>query len=207
MSWGGGGGMFGAGGGGMFGGGNANRANANSGLPFAGIPSEFREFVATLAESEEDDTRPVATFTQHAEDRRPLNLRRMFAPHWKVMLVAPVLVVIEAVTLQAGPILVQIGIDHGIRDQNATVIVAVGIAPVLAVVATIAAARGRLRTTGRVSAEVMHGARVRLFAHLQRLSLDYTGEKAGVIMSRMTSDIENLQQLTQEGSSSSRCKA
>ena len=77
---------------------------------------------------------------------------------------------------------------------------AVGIAPVLAVVATIAAARGRLRTTGRVSAEVMHGARVRLFAHLQRLSLDfYTGEKAGVIMSRMTSDIENLQQLTQEG--------
>jgi ATP-binding cassette subfamily B protein len=200
MSWGGGGGMFGAGGGGMFGGGNANRANANSGLPFAGIPSEFREFVATLAESEEDDTRPVATFTQHAEDRRPLNLRRMFAPHWKVVLVASVLVVIEAVTLQAGPILVQIGIDHGIRDQNATVIVAVGIASVLAVVATIAAARGRLRTTGRVSAEVMHGARVRLFAHLQRLSLDfYTGEKAGVIMSRMTSDIENLQQLTQEG--------
>ena len=201
MSWGGGGGMFGAGGGGgMFGGGNANRANANSGLPFAGIPSEFRQFVATLAESEEDDTRPVATFTQHAKDRRPLNLRRMFAPHWKVVLVASVLVVIEAVTLQAGPILVQIGIDHGIRDQNATVIVAVGIASVLAVVATIAAARGRLRTTGRVSAEVMHGARVRLFAHLQRLSLDfYTGEKAGVIMSRMTSDIENLQQLTQEG--------
>ena len=179
MSWGGGGGMFGAGGGGgMFGGGNANCANATSGLPFAGIPSEFREFVATLAESEEDDTRPVATFTQHAEDRRPLNLRRMFAPHWKVA-VAPVLVVIEAVTFQAGPILVQIGIDHGIWDQNATVIVAVGIAPVLAVVATIAAARGRLRTTGRVSAEVMHGARVRLFAHLQRLSLDfYTGEKA-----------------------------
>src|SRR5262245_53700225 len=201
MSWGGGGGMFGAGGGGgMFGGGNSNRANANSGLPFGGIPNEFRDFVATLAESEEDDTRPLATFTQHAEDRRPLNLRRMFAPHWKVVLVASVLVVIEAVTLQAGPILVQIGIDHGIRNQNATVIVAVGIASVLAVVATIAAARGRLRTTGRVSAEVMHGARVRLFAHLQRLSLDfYTGEKAGVIMSRMTSDIENLQQLTQEG--------
>jgi ATP-binding cassette subfamily B protein len=200
MSWGGG-GMFGAGaGGGMFGGGNANRTNASSGLPFAGIPCEFRDFVASLADSEEDDARPVATFTQQASDRRPLNLRRMFAPHWKIVLVAAVLVVIEAVTLQAGPILVQIGIDHGIRDENGAVIVAVGIASVLAVVATIGAARGRLRTTGRVSAEVMHGARVRLFAHLQRLSLDfYTGEKAGVIMSRMTSDVENLQQLTQEG--------
>jgi hypothetical protein len=61
--------------------------------------------------------------------------------------------------------------------------VAVGIASVLAVVITIVAARARLRTTGQVSAEVMHTARVRLFAHLQRLSLDfYTGEKAGVIM-------------------------
>jgi len=201
VSWGGG-GMFGGGGagGGMFGGGNANRTNAGSGLPFAGIPSEFRDFVASLAETEEDDTSPLARFTPRTQDRRPLTLRRMFAPHWKVVFVAAVLVVIEAVTLQAGPILVQIGIDHGIRNQNGAVIVAVGIASVLAVVATILAARGRLRTTGRVSAEVMHTARVRLFAQLQRLSLDfYTGEKAGVIMSRMTSDIENLQQLTQEG--------
>jgi ATP-binding cassette subfamily B protein len=39
-----------------------------------------------------------------------------------------------------------------------------------------------------------------VFAHLQRLSLDYyTDEKAGVIMTRMTSDIEALQQLLQEG--------
>ncbi|HEY3669545.1 MAG TPA: ABC transporter ATP-binding protein, partial [Acidimicrobiia bacterium] len=38
------------------------------------------------------------------------------------------------------------------------------------------------------------------FAHLQRLSLDYyTDEKAGVIMTRMTSDIESLQQLLQDG--------
>ena len=39
-----------------------------------------------------------------------------------------------------------------------------------------------------------------MFAHLQRLSLDYyTDEKAGVIMTRMTSDIESLQQLLQDG--------
>ena len=38
------------------------------------------------------------------------------------------------------------------------------------------------------------------FRHLQRLSLDFfTEEKAGVVMSRMTSDIENLQQLLQDG--------
>ena len=46
----------------------------------------------------------------------------------------------------------------------------------------------------------MFELRVRVFAHLQRLSLDYyTEEKAGVIMTRMTSDIESLQQLLQDG--------
>jgi len=46
----------------------------------------------------------------------------------------------------------------------------------------------------------MNDLRVKVFAHIQRMSLDYfTDEKAGVIMTRMTSDIENLQQLLQDG--------
>ena len=46
----------------------------------------------------------------------------------------------------------------------------------------------------------MNDLRVTVFRHLQRLSLDFfTEEKAGVVMSRMTSDIENLQQLLQDG--------
>ena len=46
----------------------------------------------------------------------------------------------------------------------------------------------------------MNDLRVKVFSHLQRLSLDFfTEEKAGVIMTRMTSDIENLQQLLQDG--------
>ena len=46
----------------------------------------------------------------------------------------------------------------------------------------------------------MNDLRQKVFTHLQRLSLDFfTTEKAGVLMSRMTSDIENLQQLLQDG--------
>ncbi len=46
----------------------------------------------------------------------------------------------------------------------------------------------------------MNDLRVRVYAQIQRLSLDYfTDEKAGVIMTRMTSDIEALQQLLQDG--------
>ena len=57
-----------------------------------------------------------------------------------------------------------------------------------------------MQVTGRLAAWVMNDLRVKVFAHLQRLSLDFfTDEKAGVIMTRMTSDIENLQQLLQDG--------
>ena len=46
----------------------------------------------------------------------------------------------------------------------------------------------------------MYELRVRVFAHFQRLSLDfYTDEKAGRLMTRMTSDIEALATLFQDG--------
>ena len=39
-----------------------------------------------------------------------------------------------------------------------------------------------------------------MFSHLQRLSIDFfTDEKAGRVMTRMTSDIEALSQLFQDG--------
>ena len=65
---------------------------------------------------------------------------------------------------------------------------------------TALAQRSQARVTGRLAARVMNDLRVKVFTHLQRLGLDfYTEEKAGVIMTRMTSDIENLQQLLQDG--------
>src|SRR2546421_12943079 len=58
----------------------------------------------------------------------------------------------------------------------------------------------RMALSGRLSAWISNDLRLRVFGHLQRLSLDfYTGTKAGVVMTRMTSDIEALQQLFQDG--------
>ena len=48
--------------------------------------------------------------------------------------------------------------------------------------------------------QVQFGLRRRLFAHLQELSMSYYDKtKLGRIISRMTSDIESLTQLFQEG--------
>ena len=70
----------------------------------------------------------------------------------------------------------------------------------MSVAVTAVAQRWQVQVTGRLAAGVMNDLRVKVFTHLQRLSLDFfTDEKAGVIMTRMTSDIENLQQLLQDG--------
>src|SRR4029079_13443798 len=97
------------------------------------------------------------------------------------------LVVVETICLQAGPALTQRGIDKGIYPvKDMTVIVEMATLYVLCVFATAAAWGGRVTLSGRVSARVMHDLRIRIFTHLQRMSLDYyTDEKAGVIMTRM----------------------
>ena len=56
------------------------------------------------------------------------------------------------------------------------------------------------RVMGRVSERMLHALRVKVFAHLQRLGVDYyEHEMAGRIMTRMTTDIDALSQLLQNG--------
>ncbi|MBW8826943.1 MAG: ABC transporter ATP-binding protein [Acidobacteria bacterium] len=192
---------MGGGGGGMFGGGaNSHQANAAAGLPFAGIPQELQDGVERLLATEPEHPASTATFSHTMPDRRPLNLRRLMARHKSLLSATAVLVAIEAITLQLGPELTRRGIDRGIFHKDWGEIRVVGILFFFAVIATGLAGAGRIRSTGKIAANMMYDLRLQVFAQLQRLSLDYyTDEKAGVIMTRMSSDIENLQQLLQDG--------
>src|SRR6185312_7082595 len=179
--------------------------NPGNGLPFAGIPSEMRKGVERLLESEPDldgDARwetQESSFT-HRMSESGVSLRRMLRPHKRMLTLSALFIVIEAVCVQAGPFLSQMGIDDGITPHDWTALAIIGTVAILAVVVSAVASGLRVGTTGRFASRVMFELRVRTFAHLQRLSLDYyTEEKAGVIMTRMTSDIESLQQLLQDG--------
>ena len=201
--WGGG---FGGGGLGGMGGGIGRRGGAGAatqgGAPFAGIPEELREAVAALIAREPDHGPPEAEFTQHAAGDRPLTLTRLVMGRWRTALWSLCFAAVETVGLQAGPFLTQLGIDDGLvgAHPHLSVVVACGIAYLISVILTAAAERLRIRSTGRLAAQVMKDLRVRAYAHILRLSLDYfVDEKAGVIMTRLTSDIEVLQQLLQDG--------
>jgi ATP-binding cassette subfamily B protein len=209
MAWGGGvagggGGAFGGGGAiggaGLSGGTNSSQQNAASGLPFAGIPSELADGVTRLVADKPDRGASTAVFSHRDVEERRLTMRSLMAARRPLLLAAAALVVVEVVTLQAGPFLTQVGIDRGIAEQSWSTILLVGGLFVGAVALSIVAGWGRISLTGRIAAHMMYDLRIKVFAHLQRLSLDYyTDEKAGVIMTRMTSDIENLQQLLTDG--------
>ncbi|MEZ5342410.1 MAG: ABC transporter transmembrane domain-containing protein [Acidimicrobiales bacterium] len=61
-------------------------------------------------------------------------------------------------------------------------------------------ARVRILFTWRLGEDLMLDLRVRVFSHMQRQSLDFfTGEKSGRLLTRMTSDIDALSALFQDG--------
>ena len=197
MAWGGGG--F----GGPMGGGGRPGA-AGPGLPFGGIPSELQDGVDQLLADEPDHGEPDQVFTQRptADERERLSLWGLLTEYPGMLVLAGLLVVVVSVVAQAGPELTEIGINQGMSPHHEHLWVVAVVAGVylLSVLVTALAQRAQVKVTGRLAAWVMNDLRIKVFTHLQRLSLDFfTAEKAGVVMTRMTSDIENLQQLLQDG--------
>ncbi|MYJ13499.1 MAG: ABC transporter ATP-binding protein [Acidimicrobiia bacterium] len=179
---------------------SSSQANAAAGLPFAGIPSEMIDRAADKLESEPAHPEPEVEFAHRAPAAAPLSLRTMLRPHRRRVLLVVALVVIEAAATQAGPLLMQIGIDEGVTTSRLDILGIVAAVYFATVAVHMAAGRARTSLGGRLGERLMYGLRVRVFSHFQRMSLSfYTSERAGVLMSRMTSDVEALTMLLQEG--------
>jgi ATP-binding cassette subfamily B protein len=195
--------MFGGGMGPPMGGGGAPGA-AQNGLPFGGIPPELQEGVDLLLADEPDRGESNLTFSQHPSpnERRRLSLSGLLGVYPNMLLAAVALVGLTSVASQVGPWLTETAIDDGMVPGHGRfgLVIALAVVYLAAVAISALAQWGQVRVTGRLASWVMNDLRVTIFRHLQRLSLDFfTEEKAGVVMSRMTSDIENLQQLLQDG--------
>ncbi|WP_232323461.1 ABC transporter ATP-binding protein [Catenuloplanes japonicus] len=176
-----------------------NARHQATALPFAGIPPELADGVTRL-EAAEPERPPAHEPFSFAPDNGKISLWSLLSGRPALLVTAAIAVLVEALLLQSGPYLVQIGIDHGIIARSAPVLIASATAFLLAVVCTAIATGVRVRQSGRLAAYATRDLRVRVFAQLQRMSLDYyTREKAGVTLTRMTSDVESLQHLLQEG--------
>ena len=196
--------MFGGGGMGAPMGGGGPPGQAQPGLPFGGIPPELQAGVDILLAEEPDRGDSDITFTHQpsAGEKRQLSLRGLLIVYPGMLALAVVLVGVISLATQLGPKLTGWAVNDGMTPGhgNFGLIVFIAVIYLLSVLVSAAAQWGQVRVTGRLASWVMNDLRTTIFRHLQRLSLDFfTEEKAGVVMSRMTSDIENLQQLLQDG--------
>jgi len=110
------------------------------------------------------------------------------------------LVVLDAVAALLGPWLVHTGIDNGVSVDSAQVLWWTSAAFLVVVVVDFLDQVAETFVTGRTSERVMAGLRIRIWAQLQRLSLDYyEREMAGRIMTRMTTDVDQFETLIENG--------
>ena len=185
---------------GFFAGPSSVQANAQAGLPYADVPEELRDRITDVLQHEPDHPDPEVAFSHSEWDRRPFGLRTFLVPHAGGLLVALILVVIETGLLHVGPLLTQMGIDQGGLAGDTSILLTIALAYLCAVALSTGASFLRTRFTGRLGERLVYELRIRVFSHYQRQSLDFfTREKSGVLMTRMTSDIEALTVLLQEG--------
>jgi ATP-binding cassette subfamily B protein len=124
----------------------------------------------------------------------------MLTPYRRQTVVAVLLITIWTGTVLAGPFLVKYGIDQGIVKQDGAVLNRAVAAYVLVAIASYIVYRLQIMLVGRIGEGFLRDLRIRVFDHLQQLSMPfYDREKAGVIVSRMTSDVDALAELVQAG--------
>ncbi|MDG2026197.1 MAG: ABC transporter ATP-binding protein [Acidimicrobiales bacterium] len=176
------------------------QANAAAGLPHADVPGELREKVVAVLDEEPEHHVEDVPWTHNEWDRRPFGLVTFLWPHRWRLAGAVFLVLIETIALLVGPVLTQIGIDDGVRAGNRDVLLVTSAIYVVAVIVSAVLGFARVSYTGRLGERLNETLRIRVFSHMQRQGVEFhTEEKAGVLLTRMTSDIEALAVLFQEG--------
>ena len=187
-----------AGGLGMGLGGGPGRGGPGRGMSamFAATP-ELLAQVAALGPVRDVPTIDFAVET--AQDRN-FSLLRLLREFRRPLIGGLILVVLDALAGLLGPYLVKTGIDSGVESGSASILF---LASGLFLVVTLADLVDEIAetfVTGRIAQRVMLSLRIRIFAQLQRLSLDYyERELGGRIMTRMTTDVDQFESLIQTG--------
>ncbi len=111
-----------------------------------------------------------------------------------------ILVVVDAIAGLLGPVLVRTGIDDGVAKGALGVLLVAAGAFLLVTLVDLIDEIGETFVMGRAAEQIMLSLRIRVWAQLQRLSMDYyEREMAGRIMTRMTTDIDQFESLIENG--------
>ena len=113
---------------------------------------------------------------------------------------AAVAALVATLSRVAGPLVIREGVDGGIIPQNTSVITNAALVFAGIMVAQYVSTRITLYTVAWMGERFMMDLRAKIYAHVLRMDMAFFGRtKTGVLVSRLTSDIESLQIFASEG--------
>ncbi|MYW65904.1 ATP-binding cassette domain-containing protein [Streptomyces sp. SID8379] len=117
-------------------------------------------------------------------------LRRLLRPYRARLLAIGALLVADTALLMLAPRLVSAAVDMGVRRGDGLALTVVACALLATTVANWAVFTVEMRAIARTGERILYELRIKMFAHLQRLGLDYfERESGGAAVTRMVSDV------------------
>src|SRR5437870_842373 len=142
----------------------------------------------------------VDDWSWRATARRVSTLARLAAPYKLRTSLAILSLRAATAASLAPPYLSKLALDHGVLHRNLAQLWWIVALFIAAGLATIVSSAAQTYFTGWTGERILADLRNLLFRHLQRLSLGfYERNRAGVIISRLTNDVEALDRLVTDG--------
>jgi ATP-binding cassette subfamily B protein len=165
-----------------------------------GMMAATPELLASVAALPAPTDAPEVDVAQESRPDPDFRLGRFLRPYRVPLGLGFGLVVLDALAALAGPALVRSGLDRGVAGGSQRALWTITGLFLALVLGDWVVAWAEQRYTGRTAERLLFALRIRIFAHLQRLGIDYyEREMAGRIMTRMTTDVEALSTLLQNG--------
>jgi ATP-binding cassette, subfamily B, bacterial len=163
----------------------------------AAVQRQADRWRGVAAEELDEFSANVAGLLRRRSRRLLADLAR---PYRKQIALAGLLILLRSAGYLSIPYLIGLGIDHGIRPRNLNMLVEIVGALLVGLSVNALANYGFLRLSGSIGTAILFDLRRKLFAHVQQLSLSfYERYTSGRIISRLTSDIDALNELLQTG--------
>ena len=119
------------------------------------------------------------------------------------VILAVLVIILQAGAAVAGPAAVRYGIDAGVRHRDLSAVTRAAGLFFASAVAAYGLGRAMIRVIAEIGQAFLRDLRTRVFDHLLSLSLDFFEvNRTGALVSRMTADIDAMQDLVGQGLSS-----
>ncbi|APT84501.1 ABC transporter ATP-binding protein [Corynebacterium aquilae DSM 44791] len=179
------------------GGGGRPHGKGGPGMPAIAATPQLMKKVTELPPADEDPA-VDADYWRHFEG--PLRPWAMLSTVKGLILTVVVLLIVGVGADLAFPALMRIAIDAGVGQQQTRALWTISVAGIAIVAISWVAAVGQTIFAARTGERLLFTLRLRSYAHLQRLSLSYFEKnRAGSVLTRMTTDIDSLTSFLQTG--------